>query len=209
MKLHLEILPEAQQRVWAELRDIPAQFTLYGGTAIALQLGHRQSIDFDFFSSEAFDPATLYRRLPLLQNAHILQQDKNTLTCLLDRGGNVQISFFFPPSLKCLQPTHFITENGIKIASLLDLAGTKAEVVQRRAEIKDYLDLDALMTSGITLPMAIAAACKIWGERFNPQITLKALSYFGDGDVATLSEEVKQRIVKAVKSTHLDNLPTL
>ena len=52
----LEILPESQRRLWPELVDVPKSFTLYGGTAIALRLGHRQSVDFDFFGSEAFDP---------------------------------------------------------------------------------------------------------------------------------------------------------
>lgn len=205
--MHLDILPEAQQRVWQELREIPPEFTLYGGTAIALQLGHRQSVDFDFFSTEAFDSATLYQRLPMLQNAQILQQDKNTLTCLIERDGTVQVSFFFPPSLQRLQPPHQIAENGIRIASLLDLAGTKVELVQRRAELKDYLDIDALLQSGITLPQALSGASYLWGNRFNPQISLKALSYFGDGDVATLPEDAKQRILAAVKATRLDALP--
>ena len=47
--LHLEILPATQKRLWEELTDVPKQFILFGGTAIALYLGHRDSIDFDFF----------------------------------------------------------------------------------------------------------------------------------------------------------------
>jgi hypothetical protein len=43
----LAILPPEQRRLWPELRDIPRGFVLYGGTAIALHLGHRQSVDFD------------------------------------------------------------------------------------------------------------------------------------------------------------------
>jgi Nucleotidyl transferase AbiEii toxin, Type IV TA system len=52
----LEILPAAQRLLWQELGAIPGGFTLYGGTAIALHLGHRQSIDFDFFGDHAFAP---------------------------------------------------------------------------------------------------------------------------------------------------------
>ena len=52
----LDILPTAQRRLWEELKAIPAAFTLYGGTAIALHLGHRQSIDFDFFGVACIRP---------------------------------------------------------------------------------------------------------------------------------------------------------
>jgi hypothetical protein len=47
----LDVLPATQRRLWPELRGVPPQFVLYGGTALALRLGHRHSVDFDFFSS--------------------------------------------------------------------------------------------------------------------------------------------------------------
>lgn len=53
----LDVLPEAQRRLWEELCAVPDEFTLYGGTALALHLGHRQSVDFDFFGSRAIDVA--------------------------------------------------------------------------------------------------------------------------------------------------------
>jgi hypothetical protein len=65
--------------------------------------------------------------------------------------------------------------------SLLDLAGTKVAVVQQRAEAKDYIDIDAILTDGqIHLPMTLAAAQLIYGSVFNPQNALKALTYFDD-----------------------------
>jgi hypothetical protein len=101
-------------------------------------------------------------------------------------------------------------DNGLKIASLLDLAGTKASVVQLRAEAKDYIDLDTLITKGgITLPMALAAGQALYGVSFNPQITLKSLSYFDDGDLRSLPEESKMRLVAAARDVDLDQLPVL
>ena len=60
---NLHILPLPQQRLWGELRTVPEEFTLYGGTAVALHLAHRQSIDFDFFGKRPFDPVTIKDRL--------------------------------------------------------------------------------------------------------------------------------------------------
>ncbi len=55
----LSSLPEAQQRLWLELDSVPTRFVLYGGTALALQLGHRVSVDFDFFAPSDIDPDQL------------------------------------------------------------------------------------------------------------------------------------------------------
>jgi hypothetical protein len=207
---HLDILPTAQRQLWIELNQVPAEFTLYGGTAIALQLGHRQSVDFDFFGSRPFDPMNLQSSIPFLAKARVLQREKNTLTAILDREGHVAVSFFGVPHLPRLVSPHVSDGNGLKIASLLDLAGTKASVVQVRPERKDYLDLDVLITrGGITLPMALTAAQAMYGASFNPQITLKALSYFDDGNLQQLPQDAKTRLATAARDVDLDHLPSL
>ncbi len=205
----LETLPEAQRVLWAELGDVPAEFALYGGTAIALQLAHRESIDFDFFSGRSFNPVDLYQRVGFLDGSLVLQQEQNTLTCSVDRGQSVKVSFFGLPKLKRVRPLLKAQANGLQVASLLDLAGMKAAVVQQRAEAKDYIDLDALMQHGVDLAHALAAAIAIYGSAFNPQITLKALSYFGDGDLIALPDALKLRIARAVVAVDLDALPSL
>jgi hypothetical protein len=96
------------------------------------------------------------------------------------------------------------------VAALIDLAGMKAATVQHRAEVKDYLDIDALLQAGaVDLPTALAAASAIYGRQFNPQITLKALCYFEDGNVHTLAQAVKDRLVRAVDAVDLSCLPRL
>ena len=188
---------------------MPAEFVLCGGTAIAVQLGHRQSVDFDFFGSHAFDPALLYAKVPFLNGSTVLQQAANTLTCRVERGGPVIVSLFGVPTLRRVAAPLIAQDNRLPVASLLDLAGMKAAVVQQRAEAKDYIDVHALLLAGIGLPMALAAAKVIYGERFNPQLTLKALSFFGDGDLPSLPVGVQQRIIAAVKNADLDRLPVL
>jgi len=122
----------------------------------------------------------------------------------------VAVSFFGVPNLPRLAPPLVSEDNGVKVASLVDLAGTKASVVQVRPEAKDYLDLDVIIAKGgITLPMALAAAQALYGESFNPQITLKALSYFEDGNLRKLPEATKTRLAAAARDVDLDKLPSL
>ena len=203
----LDILPPPQRRLWSELAAVPPEFVLYGGTAIALHLGHRQSVDFDFFGNRAFDPRKLISALPFMANADITQLAPNTLTGIVDRGGPAKLSFFGVPEIPRLSRPHEAPDIRLKVASLIDLAGTKASVVQVRAEARDYIDIDALMTAGIDLPTALAAARAIYGHQFNPQITLKALSYFDDGGLQHLPEALKERLAKAARDVDLDRLP--
>ena len=206
----IDILPLPQRRLWGELSTLPPEFVLYGGTAIALHLGHRESVDFDFFSNKPLDPAHLVPAMPFLAGAIVTQREPNTLSCTVDRGGVIKLSFFGLPNLPRLAPPLIAQDNGLQVASLLDLAATKASVVQLRAEAKDYIDIDALLTDGrINLPTALAAARAIYGEQFNPQNTLKALSYFDDGNLARLSQPLKDRLVKAAIAVNLDQLPKI
>ena len=207
---HLSVLPAAQRRLWREFSALPPSFVLYGGTAVALHLGHRHSVYFDFFANRALDQQSLEAGLPFLTGARIIQREPNTLSVIVDRGGPVKVSFFGVPKLPRLEEPCVVQDNGVKVASLLDLAGTKASVVQVRAEAKDYLDMDALLTTGgIGLPKALAAAQALYGPSFNPEITLKALSYFGDGDLRTLADEVKHRLATAAREVDLEHLPAL
>lgn len=206
----LEALPQSQRSVWLELVQIPKAFILYGGTAVALHLGHRQSVDFDFFSFGNFEPLVLASALDLLAGGKMLQAAPNTLTMFIDRGGPVKLSFFGVPRLRRIESPHVAPNNGLQIASLLDLAGTKTAVVQQRAEAKDYIDIDAILRAGeIDLSKALAAAQVIYGEVFSPQNALKALTYFDEPQLLALSEELKRRLVKAVRGVDLDHLPQI
>jgi hypothetical protein len=206
----LNCLPSSQRRLWEELGAVPEEFVLYVGTALALHLGHRESADFDFFGNRHFDPARLVEKIPFLSGAWIARQEPDTLSVVINRDAPVKVSFFGVPGIQRIKPPHIAQDNGLRIASLLDLAGTKAAVVQQRAEAKDYLDIDALLQSGeVDLPAALASACLIYGPAFNPQITLKALSFFGDGNLNRLPRDVQDRLAKAAREVDLDKLPEI
>jgi len=142
--------------------------------------------------------------------AKIIQRDKNTLSAIVDRNGPVQVSFFGVPKIKQVRIPHIAPDNGLKVASILDLAGTKVSVIQLRAEAKDYLDIDAIMRLGeISLPTALSSARMIYGTSFNPEITLKALSYFEDEGIRDLSDDLKLRLSTAAREVDLQRLPSL
>jgi hypothetical protein len=206
----LDILPKAQRRLWDELAAVPPEFVLYGGTAIALHLGHRRSVDFDFFGNRPFDPAKLVADIPFMTAATITQREPNTVSGIVDRGGPVRLSFFAVPRLPRLALPLIAPDNGLQVAALLDLAGTKANVVQLRAEAKDYRDIDAILRDGrVDLSTALAAARALYGATFNPQITLKALSHFADGDLPRLAKATKDHLARAARDVDLDRLPTI
>ena len=205
----LNILPPPQRSVWKELKATPKQFVLYGGTALALRLGHRISEDFDFFTNATFAPHDLLKQIPYLLGAKVSLSRENTLTCVLDRGGPVPVSFFGGLRLKRVANPDVAIESGVQVASLLDVAGCKMAVVQKRAEGKDYRDIIALIENGISLPKALAAAKAIYGQQFDPRTTLRALSYFGDGDLPKLPAPTQNALRSAATSVKLEELPVL
>ena len=204
---NLSILPEPQRRLWVELSDTPKAFVLYGGTALALRLGHRQSEDFDFFSNQSFKPASLRDMIPYLKHAETTQFQDNTLTAIVDRNGPVKLSFFGSLGIKRVQDPDIVEENGVQIASMLDLLASKLRTVQLRAEAKDYRDIAGMLNAGLTLAKGLAAAAAIYGREFNGALTLKALTFFEDGDLARLTPEVQRRLLEAATSVNLKELP--
>jgi len=204
---NLSILPAPQRRLWGELRDTPQAFVLYGGTALALRLGHRQSEDFDFFSSRPFQAASLRESIPYLKHAEMSQFQDNTLTALVDRNGPVKLSFFGSVGIKRVQDPDIAEENGIQIASLLDLLASKLKTVQSRAEAKDYRDIVASFDAGLSLADGLAAAAAVYGKDFNGALSLKALTFFEDGDLPSLTRAVQRRLLEAATSVTLKQLP--
>lgn len=190
---HVDVLPAAQAALLPELSKLPRHFVLYGGTALALRLGHRTSIDFDFFSARPFAPDRLEPTLPV--RGAVLQKAENTLSLLTAAG--VHLSFFGGLSFGRVQPPDSL--DGIPIASLDDLFATKLNVIHQRAESKDYLDIAALIQSGLSLERGLGCAIAVYGELFNYILPLKALTYFEEPSLASLPEATKSLLVEAVQ----------
>jgi hypothetical protein len=206
----LEILPAAQRKLWPELADTPPDFTLYGGTAIALRLAHRQSADFDFFGLESFEPGELLQKIPYLKGAALRQAAPNTLSVNVDRGGSVQLSYFGGLGIGQVAPAESVEGPGFKVASLVDLAGMKIAVLPQRVALRDYLDIHALLTQArISLSEMLAAAGVIYGAQFNSLISLKALTYHKDFTMNDLPKSLRDDLLAAAKGVDVRKLPKL
>ncbi|HKR41681.1 MAG TPA: nucleotidyl transferase AbiEii/AbiGii toxin family protein [Paraburkholderia sp.] len=199
----LSILPDAQRRLWSSLSPLPQLgFVLYGGTAIALQLGHRQSVDFDFFTEHALDREVLIRHLPLLAAAEVVQDQPDTWTVLVSDNQltrPVKVSFFGAIGFGRVGEPVLTSDGVLLIASLEDLLATKLKVLLQRVEAKDYGDIAALVDSGVSLEAGLASARLLFGKLFQPSECLKALVYFEGGDLETLNSHQRKVLVNAAK----------
>jgi hypothetical protein len=82
-------------------------------------------------------------------------------------------------------------DNGVLGASLLDFAAQKLKVILVRAEAKDYLDIYSLLRAGVNLSDALGATRALYPE-FNPVLSVKALTYYGEPGLATVPAEVRE-----------------
>ena len=207
MKPNLARLSEGQKRLWPELVYTPEEFTLFGGIALSIRFGHRHTSDFDFFSRSELDPEELYSRVPFLEGAEVLQLAPNTLVCSVERGEPVKVSFFGLPRFGIAGEPEIVEGLDLKVSPMIELAGTKTSVVQKRALARDYLDLDLLLSVGkFSLTDALIAGRKLYGQMYNPHVALKALTFFGDGDLMTLPEELRDRLAAAAGQVDLTYL---
>jgi hypothetical protein len=202
-KPRMDILPPAQQRLWPELWPAAGLgFALYGGTAIALRLGHPASVDFDFFSEQPLDRDAIRAAFPFIRLSPVLQDQPNTFTVNVPYGDaereHVKVSFFGKIGFGRVGEPE-ITEDGVlHVASLGDLMATKVKVVLQRAEAKDYRDIAAMVGAGVDLAKGLSAARTLFGINFQPSESLKAMVYFDDGDLRTLTKGERTCLIQAV-----------
>ncbi len=200
-----DILPTAQRRLWPQLgKAADLGFVLYGGTAIALRLGHRTSVDFDFFSEKPVDRDAIKSAFPFMARATSLLDKGDTWSVLVPCGDSerdgVHLSFFGSIGFGRVGQPDVSEDSILQVASLEDLMATKVKVVLQRAEAKDYRDIAAMINAGVSLAHGLATARLIFGSTFQPSESLKALVYFEDGDLHTLTATEKNGLIGAVTS---------
>lgn len=169
------ILPDTLQLL-KSLQDDESlnMFFLVGGTALALQIGHRFSIDLDLFCLEAFDTQTLSQHLSKY-DLQISAIDKNTLLCVIDGVKTDFITHSYP----LVEP--LLEIEGLRLASIQDIAAMKLNAIAHSGQrLKDFIDIYCLLEI-IPLQSMLHAYSKKYINS-NLMIPLKGLTYFDDID---------------------------
>jgi hypothetical protein len=192
-----EILPKAQQELWPLLGPAPGlSFVLYRGTAVALHLGHRISVDFDFFRTEPLVKKDIETRFTFVHDAQTIQEDENTLVVSVPmKSGPVKVSFFGGLAIGRINEPLWTRDTTLLVASLEDLLATKLKAIMDRAEAKDYRDISVMLSSGISLEKALGAFAKMYGK--DPGLPLRAMGFFKDGDLPSLPKSDQDTLRQA------------
>jgi nucleotidyltransferase AbiEii toxin of type IV toxin-antitoxin system len=191
------ILPKAQREIWPLLA--PAKllsFVLYGGTAVALHLGHRISVDFDFFKAEPLNKGNIETSFTFMRGAQTIQEDENTLVVIAPmQSGPVKVSFFGAVAIGRINEPLRTEDGTLLVASLEDLLATKFKAIMDRAEAKDYRDISAMLSAGTSVEKALGGFAKMYGK--DPGLPLRAMGFFKDGDLASLPKDDQDVLRKA------------
>lgn len=175
-------------------------YYLSGGTALSLQIGHRESIDLDFFNQNDFDPILLQSSLEKLGRLKNLELDKNTLNAFLK---GVQIQFLGYP-YPLLKPA--IKWKGVMISSVIDIACTKLQTISMRGSKKDFVDLYFILKKYSLQELFNQLDQKYKGSDFSHVHILKSLVYFADADIQPMPRMHKKTTWPEVKKTIINNV---
>lgn len=210
--MHIDILNNDQKELFSKLSLLlNKEFYLAGGTALALQLGHRTSLDLDFFTKKHFEAGDLYEKIKENFSGSIekTSQAKDTLFC---KANNIDISFFWYKHPLIRKTANIL---GVQLASLEDIAAMKLVAVSRRPAKRDYIDIFFLLKK-----FSLGEIFSFTKEKYpdiNHYFSLRALTYFEDikdeekRKIKVLDknfswEEAKEKIFEEVKKHQLEML---
>ena len=175
--MHSEILNDKQKQLLPLLSQFRREYYLVGGTAIALHIGHRRSIDFDLFKLSAINHKRNLEKISASPFEHLVTRRVTEQMNLIIN--DVKVTFFQYPF--SVTPTDRY-DNYFRLPSLLQLAAMKAYALGRRSKWKDYVDLYYLLSNHFTIPEISSAATKLFGELYSEKMFRSQLCYFDDVD---------------------------
>ena len=174
IKIHKNILNEQMWKLYSTFAEFKDDFYLAGGTGLALLMGHRMSIDFDFFSDKPIKK-TLIKKIETLFPKYAKQVILNSSAELTIIIGQTKITFLHYPFKKIL-PLEY--DNNISILSAKEILASKAYSIGRRGVYKDYVDLYyGLIENITTLSEIIKIASEKYLTAFNDRLFLEQLLY--------------------------------
>jgi len=195
LKLQREILSQEQQQLLNGLEDQFVGYVLGGGTALSMQIKHRMSFDFDFFSPEMIPRDLLVKIKEIIPINRVARDTSDELTFYTGDKGDIKITALHYPFDEVFK--NIATDGNLRYFPLAIIAAQKAYAVGRRGAYRDYYDLFAILNQKyLTIGEVIKMTEKIFGSIFNPKIFLEQLVYFDDlTDFEILAVDKDQKIV--------------
>ena len=188
--MHQEAITSKGKKIFSKFSNFP-DFYLAGGTGLALYLGHRISVDFDFFWEEDIPEGVLpkIRRVFKGHEIEVIINHSEQLSVLID---GVSVSFVRYPYPVI---SDFKKHEGVKILSALEIAATKAYVLGMRSTLKDYIDLYFFIKLDKGLTDIMDFCDKKYSAQFNRKLFLEQLIYFDDIEDMEI-QFLKQKVTK-------------
>ena len=203
--MHQEVLVSEGRTLFPFLKKF-VNFYLAGGTALALQIGHRVSVDFDLFSSERIPNSLLSEVKSIFAKREIAVSvdNQDELTVFID---GVKLTFLYYP----YPPKKLLDDfGGLRILGQKEIAATKAYTIGRRGSLKDYVDLYYILVGKIsTLEDIIMSAKEKYGSDFNSRLFLEQLIYLDDveeTEIIFLKDKVSKKELLKFFSNEIKNL---
>lgn len=172
---HKEILTKEQLELLPLIKLFSGRFGLVGGTAIALHIGHRRSIDFDLFSAKGFNGSSLDKKISRYAKIDKIIVNKRGEYTITIKG--VKLTFF-----QYDYPIAFSEwlDNIVKMPDLLTLTAMKLFALGRRAKWKDYVDVYFVLKDYYTITDVVEKAKEIFGDECNEKLFRSQMAYFAD-----------------------------
>ena len=204
--MHPEALTKEAAQLLPKLKQFDA-FYLAGGTALALQIGHRISVDFDLFCQDDISKELL------AEVKRIFPEFKGKISPIINNPeelsaliGEVKVTFLkYPfPILNS-----FVDWDGLKMLDVLELSATKAYTIGRRGSFKDYVDLFFVLSENYAnLDQIMGLAEKKYGNEFNSRLFLEQLVYLDDVEETSIlflkkpvdKKQIEEFLVEEVKT---------
>jgi len=193
--MHIEVIPKKNNGVFLKLGEFD-NFYLAGGTALSLQMGHRISVDFDFFSNDEISKDLLFKVKKVFKDIkiNISVNNSDELTIFLNETKLTFLKYSFPVVFD------FVEFKGIKLLNIKEIAASKAYTIGRRGSYKDYIDLYyVIFENHADLNEIIKIAEKKYKNEFNSRLFLEQLIYLDDvidKNIIFLKEKIEKKELK-------------
>lgn len=181
--MHIQIFNPNQVQLLPLVKQFKREFYLVGGTAIALHIGHRRSIDFDLFKFSPIKPKSIIQTISDFEYEYIVT--RRVTEQLNININDVKFTFFqYPFKISATEKL----EETLRLPNLLDLAAMKAYAMGRRSKWKDYVDLYFILKDHFSMKQISEKSNELFGQLFSEKLFRAQVSYFDDIDYSETVE---------------------